>query len=131
MRLLSHMNEKIVFVRFLFATLRATKGILWRVVQLLVCTVHGEIFEDNLAMETFEQPLDLTLVHLRLLIMAVAQVVGLWWFMLVAIGGLIFEGRLAFALPFDVLVGLGRRQMILVRFTFNTRGQEGITAAET
>ena len=54
MRLLSHMNEEIVFVRFLFATLRATKGILWRVVQLLVCTVHGEIFEDDFTMETFE-----------------------------------------------------------------------------
>ena len=62
--------------------------------------------------------------------MAIAQIVGRR-FMLMDIGGLIFEGCLSFALQFDVLVRFRRRKMILVRFTFNTRRQQRIAAVET
>jgi len=54
MCLLSNMNEKIVFIRFLFSTLSTTKRILRGIMQLFMCTVHRKIFEDNFTMKTFE-----------------------------------------------------------------------------
>ena len=105
MRLLSDVNEEIVLVRLLLAALGTAKGILGRVVQLLVRAVHGKVFEDHLAVKAFEQTLDLPFVHLRLLIDAGET----------SLVGVIVVCAWRFSsLPLD-------------RFVFDARGQQRIT----
>lgn len=113
MSLLSNVNEKVVLVRALFTALCASERIVRRVVELLVRAVHGEVFEDHLAVKTLEQPLDLPLIHLRLLIdkIRVAFVVFV-------------VGERLLALP------LRRRNRVIVRVCPQARGEQRVAAVQ-